>query len=248
MGVVNTAADVRMNAQFAPVAPLTGRLGVVSQSGALGLALIHEAGVLGLGLSSFVSVGNQADLTVDDFLSYWEEDDATNAVLLYIETIVRAAPLFTRLARRVGRSKPIVAVKSGRSGAGERATSSHTGALLGASDITVDALFRQAGVIRTDTLSEMYDVAALVSSQPLPHGRGVGILTNGGGPGILAADACEAAGLVVPALSETVQRELAQHLPALAGLANPVDMIASATPGTTRGRWSSSRPIPRSIR
>ncbi len=229
MGVVNTAPDVRMNGQFAPIAPLAGHLGVLSQSGALGLALIHEANALGLGLSSFVSLGNQADLFGDDFLSYWADDDATRVVLLYLEAIADPRR-FARIARRVGRSKPIIAVKSGRSSAGERATSSHTGALLGASDVTVDALFRQAGVIRTDTLAEMFDVAALLSSQPLPRGRGVAILTNCGGPGILAADACEAVGLNVPQLNSQVRDALAGHLPSLAGLANPVDMIASATP------------------
>ncbi len=229
MGVVNMAPGMSMNAQFAPVAPLAGRLGVLSQSGALGLALILEADAMGLGLSTFVSVGNQADLSGDDFLSYWEEDPTTEVIVLYLETIANPRR-FARIARRVARSKPIVAVKSGRSGAGARATSSHTGALIGASDVTVDALFRQAGVIRTDTLAEMFDVAALLSGQPIPVGRRVAILTNAGGPGILAADACEAAGLEVPQLDDEVRRQLAEQLPALAGVGNPVDMIASATP------------------
>jgi len=229
MGLANTAADIRMNAQFAPVAPLAGRLGVLSQSGALGLALIHQADQMGLGLSSFVSVGNQADLSGDDFLAFWQDDPATEVVLLYLETIADPRT-FSRIARHVGRTKPIIAVKSGRTGAGARATSSHTGALLGASDVTVDALFRQAGVIRTDTLAEMFDVAALFAGQPLPRGRRVAIVTNGGGPGILAADACEAAGLEVAPLSEAVRTELGRQLPATAGVGNPVDMIASATP------------------
>ena len=229
MGVVNTAANVGLNAQFAPIAALPGRVAVLSQSGALGVALIHEANALGLGLSSFVSLGNQADLSGDDFLSYWQDDPATDVILLYLESIADPRR-FARVARRVARKKPIVAVKSGRSGAGARATSSHTGALLGASDVTVDALFRQAGVVRTDTLAEMYDVAALLASQPIPGGRRVALLTNGGGPGILAADACEASGLEVPTLAEGVRRRLADMLPAAAGVANPVDMIASATP------------------
>lgn len=228
MGVVNTRPDVRMNAQFAPIAPKTGNVGVLSQSGALGLALMFEANRLGLGLSSFVSVGNQADLSGDDFLSYWEGDAQTGLILLYLEEIADPRR-FARIARRVSRSKPIVAVKSGRSAAGARATSSHTGALIGASDVTVDALFEQSGVIRTDTLAELFDAAALLSSQPLPAGRRVGILTNGGGPGILAADACESVGLEVPRLAENVSRRLAESLPAAAGMSNPVDMIASAT-------------------
>jgi acetyl coenzyme A synthetase (ADP forming)-like protein len=228
MGVVNTRPDLRMNAQFAPIAPLMGKIGVLSQSGALGLALMFEANRLGLGLSSFVSVGNQADISGDDLLCYWEDDAQTGLILLYLEEVANPRR-FARIARRVSRSKPIVAVKSGRSAAGARATSSHTGALIGASDVTVDALFRQTGVIRTDTLAELFDVSALLSSQPIPAGRRVGILTNGGGPGILAADACESAGLQVPRLADDVSRRLAETLPAAAGVSNPVDMIASAT-------------------
>jgi acetyl coenzyme A synthetase (ADP forming)-like protein len=228
MGVSNTAADVLMNGQFAPIAPLPGNVGFLSQSGALGLALIDHANRLGLGLSTFVSVGNKADLSGNDFLCYWEGDAATDVILLYLESLGNPRR-FARIARRVARSKPIVVVKSGRSAAGARATSSHTGALLGASDVTVDALFRQAGVIRTDTLAELFDVASLIANQPLPMGPRVAILTNGGGPGILAADACEAAGLEVPPLAEAVRAGLAEWLPSAAGIGNPVDMIASAT-------------------
>jgi acyl-CoA synthetase (NDP forming) len=227
MGIVNTASTVRMNAQFAPIAPLPGNVGFLSQSGALGLALIDHANRLGLGLSTFVSVGNKADLSGNDFLCFWEGDDATDVVLLYLESLGNPRR-FARIARRVGRTKPIVAVKSGRSSAGARATSSHTGALVAASDLTVDALFRQAGVIRTDTLAELFDVASILANQPVPLGRRVAILTNGGGPGILAADACESAGLLVPELSEAVRTGLAAWLPGTAGIANPVDMIASA--------------------
>jgi acyl-CoA synthetase (NDP forming) len=228
MGVSNTASDVQMNGQFAPIAPLIGNVGFLSQSGALGLALIDHANRLGLGLSTFVSVGNKADLSGNDFLCYWEGDDATDVILLYLESLGNPRR-FARIARRVARSKPIVVVKSGRSAAGARATSSHTGALLGASDVTVDALFRQAGVIRTDTLAELFDVASLLANQPLPTGPRVAILTNGGGPGILSADACEAAGLQVPPLAEPVRAGLAEWLPSAAGIGNPVDMIASAT-------------------
>ena len=228
MGVANTAASVHMNAQFAPIAPLPGNVGFVSQSGALGLALIDHANRLGLGLSTFVSVGNKSDLSGNDFLCYWEGDEATDVILLYLESLGNPRR-FARIARRVARSKPIVAVKSGRSTAGARATSSHTGALIGGSDVTVDALFRQAGVIRTDTLAELFDVAALLANQPLPTGPRVAILSNGGGPGILAADACDAAGLEVPPLSETAHALLAEWLPSTAGIGNPVDMIASAT-------------------
>ena len=228
MGILNTNPDVRLNATFAPAFPEAGRVGFLSQSGALGLAVIDRAAAMGLGLSSFVSVGNKADVSGNDLLHYWEDDPDTDLVLLYLESFGNPRK-FARITRRVGRSKPIVAVKSGRSQAGARATSSHTGALIAASDVTVDALFRQAGVIRTDTLSEMFDVASLLANQPVPAGRRVGIVTNAGGPGILCADACEAEGLVVPPLPDDARAALAGFLPSDASLANPVDMIASAS-------------------
>ena len=224
MGVINLAPAVSMNATFSPTAPISGRVGFLSQSGALGLAIIEHANRLGLGLSSFISIGNKADLSGNDFLQYWEDDPASAVLALYLESVGNPRK-FARIARRVGRTKPIIAVKSGRSAAGARATSSHTGALIGASDVTVDALFHQAGVIRTDTLGEFFDVASLLANQPLPAGRRVAILTNGGGPGILAADACDADGLVVPALPAEVRDSLAAFLPAQAALGNPVDTI-----------------------
>jgi acetyl coenzyme A synthetase (ADP forming)-like protein len=227
LGVMNTAPDVRMDATFGPLLPVPGRVGFLSQSGALGLAIVDHANALGLGLSSFVSVGNKADISGNDLLNYWAEDPGTDVALLYLESFGNPRK-FARIARRVARSKPIVAVKSGRSVAGARASSSHTGALLAASDVTVDALFSQAGVIRTDTLSELFDVASLLASQSRPRGRRVAIVTNAGGPGILCADACEAGGLEVVPLSEPLRARLAAFLPAAAALANPVDMIASA--------------------
>lgn len=228
MGVLNTAADVRLDATFAPTYPPAGRVGFLSQSGALGLAIIDEARERGLGLSTFVSVGNKADLSANDFLQYWDKDPATDVVLLYLESFGNPQR-FARISRRVARTKPIVAVKSGRGVAGARATSSHTGALVASSDVTVDALFAQAGVIRTTTLKEMFDVAALLATQPVPAGRRVAILTNAGGPAILCADACEAAGLEVSPLPETTQAALRELLPAEASTVNPVDMIASAS-------------------
>lgn len=228
LGVVNTAPEVRLTATFSPTKPIPGRVGFLSQSGALGLAVIDYANDLGLGLSSFVSVGNKADLSGNDFLDYWEEDEATGLIVLYLESLGNPRR-FARICRRVGRRKPIVVVKGGRTAAGARATSSHTGALLGQSEVTLDALFRQAGVVRTDTLGELFDVATLLANQPIPRGRRVAILTNGGGPGILCADACEAGGLEVPELETATQARLAEFLPAEASLRNPVDMIAGAT-------------------
>jgi len=228
LGVILNEAGGGLNASFAPGTPPPGNVGFVTQSGALGLALIDLAGDRGLGVSSFASIGNRADITANDMLEYWEGDPDTDVALLYIESFSDPAR-FSRVARRAGREMPIVVVKSGRSVAGERATGSHTGALLSASDVTVDALFEQAGVIRTETLSELLDIASLLGSQPLPAGPRVGILTNAGGPGIMCADACDAAGLEVPELPEEVRTALAEHLPAEASLANPVDMIATAT-------------------
>ncbi|HEY7121478.1 MAG TPA: GNAT family N-acetyltransferase [Solirubrobacterales bacterium] len=228
LGILNNTPGHALDVTFAPGSPPPGSVGFVSQSGALGLALIDLAGGRGLGVSSFGSVGNRADITANDFLDYWESDGETRVALLYIESFSDPRR-FSRVARRVGREMPVVVVKSGRSAAGRRATSSHTGALLAASDVTVDALFEQAGVIRTETLSELLDVSSMLANQPLPEGPRVGIVTNAGGPGIMCADACEAAGLQVPELPEQVRGSLRGILPEEAGLLNPVDMIATAT-------------------
>ena len=228
MGIMNTDPDVKLDASFAPLFPPRGRVGFSSQSGALGLAVIDYAHQLGLGMSTFVSVGNKADISGNDLINYWETDPDTDLILLYLESFGNPRK-FSRICRRVGKKKPIIAVKSGRSSAGARATSSHTGALIAASDVTVDALFTQAGVIRTDTLNELFDVAALLANQPPPEGRRVAIITNAGGPGILCADACEASGLVVGPIPEDVRATLEEFLPAEASTTNPVDMIASAS-------------------
>jgi acetyl coenzyme A synthetase (ADP forming)-like protein len=227
-GVVNTAQDVCVEATFAAHAPPSGNVGFFSQSGGLGIAMIETAGRLGLGISSFVSVGNKADVSGNDLLEYWEQDPATDVVLLYLESFGNPRR-FARIARRVSASKPIIAVKSGRSPAGARATSSHTGALISASDVTVDALFRQAGVVRADTIHELFDVAALLSAQPAPSGDRIAIVTNAGGPAILCADACQANGLDVVELSDDVRRELRGFLAPEASISNPIDMIATAS-------------------
>ena len=229
LGVINTNPAVRLDATFGPTLPDRGRVGFMSQSGALGLAIIECANQFGLGLSSFLSVGNKADISGNDLLGYWHDDPDTDLVLLYLESFGNPRK-FARFARRLARAKPIIAVKAGRSVAGARATSSHTGALLAASDVGVDALFRRAGVIRTDTLSELFDVAKLLATQPAPRGRRVAVVTNAGGPGILCADALEAAGLEVPALSEELRARLAEVLPAEAAAGNPVDLLAAAPP------------------
>jgi acetate---CoA ligase (ADP-forming) len=228
MGVLNTSPRVRLNATFAPPVAVPGRVGFMSQSGGLGIAIIEAASRLGVGLSSFVSVGNMSDLSGNDFLQYWEQDPDTKLALLYMESFGNPRK-FARVARRVAATKPILAVKSGRSAAGARATSSHTGAMLSGSDVTVDALFEQAGVIRTDTMHELFSVAALLSAQPIPRGDRVVIVTNGGGPGILCADACQAAGIEIAELPTDVRARLAEFLTTGAALGNPIDMIATAS-------------------
>ncbi|HVL66951.1 MAG TPA: acetate--CoA ligase family protein [Vicinamibacterales bacterium] len=227
MGLVNTDPAVHMNATFAPGFPPPGTIGFSSQSGALGVAVLECARTLNLGLSTFVSVGNKADVSGNDLLEYWEHDPRTSVILLYLESFGNPQR-FGEIARRIGRQKPIVAVKSGRSRAGARAASSHTGALA-ASDTAVEALFTDAGVIRTGTVEELFHVGALLAHQPLPAGPRVAILTNAGGPAILAADACEAEGLTLATLGQATTAALRSFLPAAASVRNPVDMIATAS-------------------
>jgi acetate---CoA ligase (ADP-forming) len=220
------AAAPQLNATFGPRALPPGNVGFSSQSGALGLAVLERAAERQLGLSAFVSIGNKADISSNDLLEYWEDDPATDVVLLYLESFGNPRK-FGRVARRVARSKPIVAMKAGRTSAGARAASSHTAALAG-SEAAVDALFDQAGVLRVDTLEELLDVTGLLAGQPLPRGRNVAVLTNAGGLGILCADACEAAGLTLPPLAESTLEALRAVLPAEASVANPIDMLGSA--------------------
>jgi acetyl coenzyme A synthetase (ADP forming)-like protein len=228
MGILNTDPAVALNATLAPTTPPAGNVAILSQSGALGLAVLDNARTLDIGLSTFVSVGNKADVSGNDLLSYWLEDPRTAVIVLYLESLGNPRK-FAWLAPEVARTKPIVAVTSGRSAAGRRAASSQSAALAGL-DVAVEALFEQAGVIRTDTLAQLFDVVALLSTQPAPLGPRVGVVTNAGGPAILLADACEAHGLVLPEIAPAAQEALRAFLPATANVANPVDMIASATP------------------
>jgi acetate---CoA ligase (ADP-forming) len=219
-----------LNATFASRALPAGGIGFSSQSGALGLALLEKATERGLGFSSFISIGNKADVSSNDLLEWWEDDPATDLVLLYLESFGNPRT-FARVARRVARRKPILALKAGSTSAGSRAASSHTAALAG-SDKAVEALFHQAGVLRARTLEELVDAAAVLSTQPLPHGRRVGVITNAGGLGILCADACEGVGLELPELSEETRTALAAIVPDEASLHNPVDLLGSATAAT----------------
>jgi acetyl coenzyme A synthetase (ADP forming)-like protein len=228
MGLLNTAPSVRLNGTFAPVYPPAGNVAMSSQSGALGIAILDYATRHSIGISQFISVGNKADVSGNDLLLAWEDDPATDVITLYLESFGNPRK-FSRLARRIGRRKPIIAVKSGRTAAGSRAASSHTGALA-SSDVAVSALFHQAGVIRVDTIEELFDAASLLANQPVPSGDRVGIVTNAGGPGIMAADALEANGLRLPELSDELREEIARKLPEEASARNPVDLIASGGP------------------
>jgi acetate---CoA ligase (ADP-forming) len=227
LGIASTKP--KLNATFAPRALPPGRIGFSSQSGALGLALLEQSSAR-LGFSAFVSIGNKADVSSNDLLEWWEDDPETDVVLLYLESFGNPRK-FARLSRRIARRKPILALKAGATAAGARAASSHTAALAG-SEAAVDALFHQAGVLRARTLEELVDVAGLLSSQPLPRGRRVGVLTNAGGLGILCADACEAAGLELPELADETRAALAEVLPGEGSVANPIDMLGSATGAT----------------
>jgi acetyl coenzyme A synthetase (ADP forming)-like protein len=230
LGIV--ASGVSLNATFAPRPLPPGRIGFSSQSGALGLALLEKAAARGLGFSSFISIGNKADVSSNDLLEWWEDDADTDVVLLYLESFGNPRR-FARIARRVARRKPILALKAGTSNAGARAAGSHTAALAG-SDAAADALFRQAGVVRARTLEELIDAAVVLGSQPLPRGRDVAVITNAGGLGILCADACSAAGLSLPELAGETCAALREVLPLESSTRNPIDLLGSATVDTYR--------------
>ncbi|MEO8636314.1 MAG: acetate--CoA ligase family protein [Gemmatimonadales bacterium] len=236
MGVLNADPAVRMNATFAPSMPPFGRVGFVSQSGAMGLSVLDHAQGYGIGIGQFVSMGNKPDVSGNDLLLHWEDDETIGVILMYVENFGNPRR-FLEIASRVTRKKPIIVVKSGRSQTGARAASSHTGALA-ANDVAIDALLNQAGVLRAGSVEELFDFAMAFSGPPLPRGRRVAVLTNSGGPGILAADALEANGLEVAELHPTTVATLRPIFPAEASLRNPLDMIASATPAGYRGALS----------
>ena len=228
MGVLNTDPEVRLNATFAPTPAQRGSIGFVSQSGALGVAILNAAHDLGVGLTQFASMGNKTDVDGNDLLELWEDDERTKVICMYLESF-GSPRRFTETAKRVGHKKPILVVKSGRTAEGARAATSHTGAIAGA-DVTVSAFLEQCGVLRANTISELFDIARALVRCPLPAGDRVGIVTNAGGPGIMVTDACINLGLAMADLSAGTREELAEFLPPEASLENPVDMIASATP------------------
>ena len=226
-GLMNLDSAIHLNATYTPMFPPAGRVALASESGGVGLAVVTAARRLNLGLSSFVSVGNHIDVTVIDLLEYWEQDQATDVILLYLETIVDPHR-FRLIAERVGQKKPVVVMKAGRTQVGQSAAGSHTAALA-TNETAVAALLTQCGAIRAKTLEEFLALATGLSNQRLPSGRRIGILTNSGGPGVLCADSCAAEGLMVPDLSKETQSALAVFLPPTAALNNPVDVIGFAS-------------------
>jgi acetyl coenzyme A synthetase (ADP forming)-like protein len=228
LGILNTDPAVSMNATFAPVFPFHGKVALGTQSGALGGALLAYCYKIGLGLSNFVSIGNRADVSDNELLQYWAEDKDTDIILLYLESFANPRR-FARIARETTAKKPILVVKGGSSSAGARAAASHTGAMMSA-DIVSDALFRQAGMIRCKTLEKLFSTATFLANQPLPRGKRVAVLTNGGGAGIMAADALSAEGFQLPILSEKTRDELKTFLPPKASYLNPIDTTAAVSP------------------
>jgi acetyl coenzyme A synthetase (ADP forming)-like protein len=228
IGVTNTDPAVSMNATFAPTTPPPGPVSFMSQSGAMGVTILDYAATYGIGIHHFVSMGNRADVSSNDLIEYWGADPETRVILMYLESFGNPRN-FTRIAREVTRRKPVLAVKAGRTRAGARAALSHTGALAGL-DVATDALLAQCGVIRAETLEELFDLAMAFSHLPTPRGERVAIVTNAGGPGIIIADTCETLGLQIADLTPETEARLREALPEEASTRNPVDMIASATP------------------
>jgi len=227
-GVVNADPEVLLNVTFGKTFPKHGNVGFITQSGAMGEAVMSQAAELGIGFSKIASIGNKADISSNDILTYFRDDDQTHIILLYLENFGNPRN-FTRIATEVSRFKPIVAVKSGRTKLGAKAASSHTGALAGL-DVGVDALFEQTGIMRVDTTEELFDVAAFLSRQKIPGGKRVVVVTNAGGPGILATDTLIANGLEMPDLATDTIKELKKFISADASYSNPMDMVAGAGP------------------
>ncbi|MBI2869674.1 MAG: GNAT family N-acetyltransferase [Chloroflexi bacterium] len=227
MGIINTDFPVSLNATFSTVYPIPGNVAFLSQSGAMGLVILEYASSLNIGISHFVSVGNRADISPNDLLQYWEADRNTRVILLYLESLGNPIK-FGHIARRTSARKPVFVVKGGMTPAGSRAATTHTGAMA-TSNVVTDALFRQAGIIRVNTIEELFDVAALASNQPLPRGRRLFIVTNGGGPGITAADACSDHGILLPEPSSALVEAMRPGIRRDIRYGNPLDLTAGAT-------------------
>ena len=232
LGVLNLERSIRLHAACSPILPAGGGIALASQGGALGAAVLDLAAERELGLSSYLSLGNKADVSSNDLLEYWELDPTTRVILLYLESFGHPWR-FARIARRVGIRKPIVALKAARTEAGARSVGRH-GAALANDDAVVGAIFEQTGVIQADRIDEMFDIACCLDLQPLPRGKRVAIVTNAAGPGILAADACATTGLTVAALSGDTRSQVTDVLPAANGHETPGEMVLAAAPSEYR--------------
>ena len=226
LGVVNTDPEVRMDGCFAESLPERGNIGFVSQSGALGGGILNILKDLNLGFAQFISIGNQADVNAETAMEYWENEKDVEQILLYMESIQNPAN-FRKLATRISKKKPILALKAGRSAAGASAASSHTGSLAGA-DKAANALLAQSGVIREYSLKNLFSTAKVFANCPIPKGNRVAIITNSGGPGIMATDAICEYGMEIAKITDETKEKLRSFLPAAASVKNPIDMIASA--------------------
>ena len=224
LGVINTTNS--LNASFAAGMPEKGRISFMSQSGALCTGILDWAAANSLGFANFVSLGNKADMDETDFLEIWHHDSGTDVVIAYLEGIVDG-PRFMKTAREFTKEKPLIVVKSGTTSAGSRAVSSHTGTLAG-SDAAYDTAFKQSGVLRAHSVSELFAYSTAFAYQPLPKGRHVAIITNAGGPGIMATDACEKKGIHLATLAPETVSFLQENLPAAANCFNPIDVLGDA--------------------
>jgi acetyltransferase len=222
MGVINTHPDVRMDATFAPTPPLRGGISLVTQSGALGIAILEHAKSLGVGFAKFCSLGNKAQVSLNDLLQDWRDDPDTKIILAYIENFGNPKN-FVQIARATTKEKPVIAVKSGRSEAGSRAAASHTGS-LGGSDLAAEAVFAQTGVLRAASIEELFDLAMAFSLQPLPRGNRVAVVSDAGGPAIMCVDELVAQGLRLADLAPATQAFMRTWAPAEASLRNPIDL------------------------
>ena len=230
MGVLNTSPNVLFNGNFSPVLPNPGHVAFISQSGALGVGIMELMKESDLGFSVFVSAGNKADISENDVLEYLAQDVNTTVITMYLESI-DDPKTFRKIASKIASHKPIIALKAGRTAGGHNAASSHTGALANP-EFIMDGFFKQCGVLRVDTLQELINAARAFSSQHLPAGGNTAIITNAGGPGIIASDYIEKSGLSLAKLHKNTVKKLREILPAEAAVTNPVDMIASATEET----------------
>ncbi len=228
MGIINMEEDINMNATFVRNTPVKGGIGFVSQSGALGAAVLAILKQKDIGIVHFISIGNKADITENNVIKYWMDNSKIKVITVYLESFSNANE-FLKIAAEVTKVKPVIAIKAASTKSGQKAASSHTGALA-SSESVVNTIFQQSGVIRVDTVEDMFDLAKCFDRGKMPHGNRLGILTNAGGPAILAADEADKWGLILPSLSDSTIKSLKEFVREEASFNNPIDILPSATP------------------